>query len=223
MLLAWMGVGCLGPVKGLYPPAAGAPTHPVYVVSHGWHTGLVVPRAGLPAGLLPEADELPTAEYLEFGWGEDRFYRAKDPGIVDGAKALFWRNPSVLHVVGFRGPPARFFPDFTMVRVELSEPGMAQLCAFVRESYARDAAGKAQPLGPGLYGEGRFYRATGSYYFPKMCNFWTARALRRAGCPITPAWTISAGNVMFQARGFGTVVQPISKPMSKIDTPAAAP
>jgi len=219
LLLAWMGAGCVGPVPGLFPPVAGVPKHAVYVVNHGWHTGLVLPRAELPAGLLPEAGAFATGEYLEFGWGEDGFYRAKEPGVVDGAKAFFWRNKSVLHVVGFRGPPGEYFPDCTVVRVELSKPGLVKLCAFVQESFAHDAAGKTLLLGPGLYGESKFYRATGSYYFPEICNVWTARALRQAGCPITPACAISAGNVMFQTRRFGTVVPP----MSKIDTPAAAP
>ena len=220
LMIAAFGAGCAGPVQGLFPPAAGEPTHAIYVVSHGWHTGLVLPRAELTKTMLPEAEDFPTAEFLEIGWGEDGFYRAKKATVGLAAKALFWRNKSVLHVVGFRGPVHEYFYASKVVKVELSTLGLEMLCAFVHESYAQDAAGKALPLGPGLYGNSQFYRASGSYYFPKTCNVWTARALRQAGCPISSAYAIPARNVMFQARRFGQELKP---PMSKIDTPAAAP
>ena len=33
--------------RSLWPPAPGAPTTEVFIVSHGYHAGIVVPRAAL--------------------------------------------------------------------------------------------------------------------------------------------------------------------------------
>jgi hypothetical protein len=62
-------------------------------------------------------------------------------------------------------------------------------------------------LGPGLYGNSRFYLSRETYHLFNTCNVWTARALRAAGLPITPARAISVESLMSQARKFGAVVQ----------------
>ncbi len=200
--------GCLGPKKSLFPPAAGAPRKIIHVVSHGWHTGVIVSRADIPTNVWPAQRDFGAFESVEVGWGDDGFYRSEKITATIAVKALFWPTPSVLHVVGFNGPPEREFPESQVVRVELSPEGFTQLCTFMDRAYAHTASGRAIPLGPGLYGESEFYRASGSYYFPKTCNSWTASALRSAGCPITPLWSVTSGSVMSQAKKFGTVLPP---------------
>ncbi len=119
---------------------------------------------------------------------------------------MFWPTPTVLHVVGFNGPPEIVFSGSKLVGVELSPEGFARLCQFIDTTYTRTSAGRTIPLGPGLYGTSEFYRAHGSYYFPYTCNHWAASALRKAGCPVTPVCSVTAGCLMFQTRRFGTTV-----------------
>ena len=206
--LALLGTGCLGPKKNLFPPAAGAPRKTIHVVSHGWHTGIIVLRADIPTNVWPAQRDFAEFASLEVGWGNDGFYRADKITTAIAVKALCWPTPSVLHVVGFNGPPEREFPESKVIRVELSADGFTRLCAFMDRAYAHTVSGSAIPLGPGLYGDSEFYRANGRYYLPKTCNSWTASALRSAGCPITPLWSVTAGSVMRQAQKFGTVLQP---------------
>lgn len=206
--LALFATGCLGPKKILFPPAAGAPRKTIHVVSHGWHTGVIVSRADIPTNVWPAHRDFAPFESVEVGWGDDGFYRCDEITTAITIKALFWPTPSVLHVVGFNGPPEREFPASQVIRVELSPEGFARLCAQIDHEFTQTQQGKPIPLGPGLYGESEFYRANQSYYFPKTCNWWTARTLRAAGCPITPLWSITAGSVMSQAQRFGTVLQP---------------
>ncbi len=200
--------GCRGPKKNLFPPAAGVPRKTVHLVSHGWHTGIIVSRADIPTNVWPAQRDFAVFESVEVGWGDDGFYRSEKITATIAVQALFWPTPSVLHVVGFNGPPEQEFPESQVIRVGLSPEGFQQLCAFMDRAYAHTASGRTIPLGPGLYGESEFYRANGSYYFPKTCNSWTASALRSAGCPITPLWSVTSGNVMSQAKKFGTVLQP---------------
>jgi len=210
--------GCIRPVKGLFPPPPLEPTVPVHVVSHGWHTGLVIDRADVPPDLWPEQHDFAQSRHLEIGWGDEGFYRAQEitPGLA--LRAMFLPTPSVMHVVGFDEPVEGYFQQSKIYRVELGEPAFRQLCRFVADTYDHDSGGQAIPLGPGIYGNSRFYRAKGNYYFPKTCNIWTARALRTAGCPIDTWTTVSAGRVIDQVDDFATHVTPSDTQLAQQST-----
>ena len=191
---------CLGPVRDLYPPQPGDDRVAVHVVRHRWHTGLVVPRDQIPPEAWPEHGRFPTARFLELGWGDRAFYQSPDAGIRLALEASLASQGSVLHVAGLDRSPAEHFAHAEITPVVLSPRGAAALARFVSRAYARDAAGRPIDLGPGLYPDSRFYAATGRYSLVYTCNSWIADALRAAGCPITPAWALTAGNLMFQTR-----------------------
>ena len=208
LIVAAFGAGCVSPRSPAFPPAAGAPRKTIHVVSHGWHTGVVFSRADIPPNVWPAQNDFAPFEFIEVGWGDDGFYRTEKITAGITLKAIFWPTPSVLHMVGFDRPPAKSFPDSKVIRVELTPEGFSNLCAFVDAAYTRTASSQAIPLGPGLYGESEFYRANGSYYFPRSCNYWTASALRSAGCPTVPLCSVTASCLMAQVRRFGVLVQP---------------
>lgn len=200
---------CASPVRGLFPPKPCEKTEAVWLVDHGWHTGLIVKTSTLPSAARPSWAPLPAKSYpyTEFGWGDAGFYNAKKITLGICAKALLWKNPSVLHVVAMDEPPARYFPSSGLIRITISEAGGRLLGEAIAASYRRDPAGHRIDLGPGLYGESRFYAATGSYYSFNTCNVWTARTLRSTGAPMTPFWSIFARPVFFQASHFGEVIR----------------
>lgn len=199
--------GCLGPVSALHPPAADEPVKPVWVVGHGWHVGLAVRRADLSTAIWPESVELGAVRFIEVGWGDGDFYPAA-PGTSGMAlRAAFWSKSSVLQVIGFDLPVSEFFAGAPLVEIALSARGFDALSRFIQQAYARDDQGQLVRMGPALYGRGSFYLATGRYHAMANSNTWAARALRAAGCPITPAWALTAGNVLWQARRIGRVVQ----------------
>ena len=73
--------GCAVPRAVTAPPHPSEPTVPVYLVSHDWHTGIVIRRPDIPAGLWPEAGDFPGTEHLEVGWGDRAYYQVRDPGL----------------------------------------------------------------------------------------------------------------------------------------------
>lgn len=199
--------GCLGPVQGVFPAGSGQPTQTVYVVNHGWHTGIVVPTAPLPASIRPVWLDVTRHPHLEMGWGDDGFYRAEQVTSGIALRAMFWRNPAVLHVVAVDKPPEVYFAGSGIIAVTVSAEGFRRLCTYLADSYATTDRGEVFDLGTGIYGTSRFYRATGHYYFPNTCNKWTARALRATGAPISPFYALRAENVFSQSRKFGVVVR----------------
>src|SRR4030043_1972694 len=115
--------GCLGPVKHLYPPSPGDPVKTIYVVSHGWHTGLVLNTADITdqQRLVPEFFK--KSKSIEFGWGDEEFYKSKEFSLWITVKAAILPTPAVLHLVDLRFPADIHFPKSGIVKVNLSEQG----------------------------------------------------------------------------------------------------
>lgn len=197
-----------GADASLYPPSLDSEPIPVFVVDHGYHAGLVVPRARLSeaarrigsAPLIAVTERFGEFEWLEIGWGDEGFYRnvaRVSPGTLHHvARALFWPgNRSILHVVGFSIPVEDAWPDSPQVRLEVSQAGFDRLARHVGGSFVLEG-GQPVDAGPGLYGPSRFFAAQGDYSLLNLCNHWTGQALAAAGLPYAPVpSTLSAGLV----------------------------
>ena len=192
-------VACLAELK--------APAKSVYLVSHGWHAGIVIRRADLAEDQWPGLAHLPMSEFLEVGWGDRDYYRTPDPSWAVTLKAALLPTESVLHVVAFNAAVPSYFPRSEIIELPLSEAGFERLSRHVSASFARDAVGNGIPVGPGLYGVSQMYLSTETYHLFNTCNVWTARAIKAAGCPIMPAATITVDRLMARVRGFGRLIQ----------------
>jgi len=184
----------------LWPSAPGEPRVEIFVVSHGYHSGLVLPRETLAeaagrrgdAALVTVSQRFAGFHWLEVGWGDEGFYRhVPDAAALTfglAIRALFRPgNPSVVHVVGFPGHPREVFARSDLVRIELSSRGWARMLDGLEASFDKGDGGAAlEPLGPGLYGPSLFYRGTEAFHVFNVCNHWVARLLSAAGVPTAP-------------------------------------
>jgi uncharacterized protein (TIGR02117 family) len=155
---------------------------PLYLIGHGWHTGIALRAADIDFGRWPQIPHPAGARHIEIGWGDRDFYPAPGFNLWYGAKALFWPTPSVLHVVGFDEPPARRFPASSVREVRVSREGLERLLAYVASSFEPGAA----PIAPSLYAAGAFYPSRETFHIFNTCNTWVARALREAGVTAEP-------------------------------------
>lgn len=167
-----------------------------YVVSHGWHTGFVVPARDLNALIPALIHRFGEPRFYEVGWGDEGFYRAKEITFGLALQAAFWPTDTVLHVVALPQPPFDYFPGSRVVRVSLSRGQYDGLLRFIAQSFAFRENGEILPLSEGLYGNSEFYRAQGQYFLFNTCNSWTAKGLKSAGFDVTPAFKLTAGSVM---------------------------
>ena len=208
LVLCAVGVACAVPeTKTASPPKPDELGNTVYLTSHGWHAGIVIRRADIPDSVWPEHTEFPDSVYLEVGWGDSDYYRTPDPHWGITLKAALLPTASVLHVVGFSSSVPAYFPYSEIIEIRLSDPGFAELCRYIAASYLKDPAGNSVALGPGLYGESRFYESHEIYHLFNNCNAWTDRALETAGCPLDPAPVFTVETLMDRARSCGKVIQ----------------
>lgn len=201
---------CLGRVPAAGPGDAGS-SRSIYVVSNGWHSGIVLERARISPSVWPEPSDVAGSRYVEVGWGDEAAYTAHRMTTRLGLSAAFRSTSSALYVAGFNAPVLERFEGLDVVVLPLEPPALDALSRFIRESVARDRLGNAIRLGPGSADESAFYRATGRFHLFNTCNTWVARALRSAGRPIIPALTLTAAQLMEQVATFGIVLQ--SRPM----------
>jgi uncharacterized protein (TIGR02117 family) len=166
----------LGACAHAPPETACEPTRTLYVVSHGWHSGIVVERADL-AGRLPSLGVGKEA-YVEVGWGEERFYQARETTLGMALSAVLRPNPSVLQVVPFTGSPRAYFSNSEVRELRTDEAGYAAALDRIAASFKPGA----ERLGRSLYGEGWFYRAEGSFHLFNNCNTWVSAVLQEAVC-----------------------------------------
>jgi len=216
--LLWLCSACAGPV---HPPVpvqgeASAPAHAprlrpegetavsIYLVNHGWHTGLIVRRADIPLGFIPESADFPQADYLELGWGDWDYYQADDPGFWLTLKAGLWPTASVLHVVGIQTAVTERFAGYEVIRLDVDRAGFARLVTYLHHSFLRVGTVKARPLRSGWGPNSFFYPARGKFHLLNTCNSWAARALEAAGYPMGVVEPVMADQLMAKVRPFAT-------------------
>jgi len=178
------------------PTQVVAPDDVIYIVSHGWHTGVVLPSTLIQSQMPALKQRFKDSPYLEFGWGDKGFYQAKE--ITSGLtlQAIFWPTEAVMHVVAVPTKVPDFFPNSQAIQICLNGAEYFALVKFVQNSFARDNDGKVIPQRNGLYGDSQFYTAVGDYYMMNTCNKWTAKALKSAGLDLWPTFKLTAGSVM---------------------------
>jgi uncharacterized protein (TIGR02117 family) len=193
---------CSAPIMQLDSHPAREKDKRVFVVHNNWHAALVVRKADLSQGLVPEQDQFPEAEYLEISWGDRDYFPATEESVGLALRAALWSRGSVLHVVGFRGAVKDYFTEAEIIELALSRESFRRLSEFVSASFIRaDLIMPAQSQ-PGLVANGRFYPASGRFSILRTCNTWLAEALKSAGLGISPWYVITAGSLARQVRPY---------------------
>nr|WP_243214855.1 MULTISPECIES: DUF2459 domain-containing protein [Methylobacterium] len=209
-------------------PAPDAEGTVIALVSHGWHSGLVLPRAVLTgAGSGPALASIATRfrayPEIEFGWGEARFYRATPTlaqfDLALALAALFTPGgrDGIVQVVGLERPARDSFPASDLVPLRVSKQGLARFLARLEASF-RLVDGQPVAGGPGLYGPSLFYDGAGRFSYTNVCNHWAARLLNAAGLPVTPVLDTHPAGLLLDLRWRAGLV-PLSPPTANLSKP----
>jgi len=168
----------------------------VYVVSHGWHTGFVIPAPEIQR-VIPELEKrFGNTPYIEFGWGDKEFYQAKGTTLGLTLRAILWPTESVVHSVAVPLKVEEYFSNSEVVKLCLNDGELSALIGFISGSFYRDKSGNLLGLQKGIYGDSKFYSGVGYFHLMNTCNRWTAKGLKSFGLDISPKLKLTASSVM---------------------------
>ena len=169
----------------------------IYVVSHGWHTGLVLPADKIQSRLPKLKTRFSNTPNIELGWGDKGFYQAEEITIGLALRALFWSSSgSIVHAVAVPSNVKAFFPNSEIEKLCLTDSEYASLLDFISSSFNKNHQAELVELKNGLYGDSEFYEGVGNYHLLNTCNSWTAKGLKSAGMDISPAFSLTASSVI---------------------------
>ncbi|GFE81250.1 membrane protein [Steroidobacter agaridevorans] len=206
VLLTGLLSGCASNDACYAPTTPHESLHSVYVIKRAWHTGVAVAAADWPNRNWPVLADFPESRYLEFGWGDARFYQAPagEESWWLALRAAFFSTASVVHVIGFDRPTPEALLADEVIEVRLSAEGLRKLTASIEAEFNENTP---KSFGAPLLGTpepNKFYYAKRRFFFPRMCNWWTSQRLHDGGCPIA-AWSVfSANRVIREAKGFAS-------------------
>ena len=168
----------------------------IYIVSHGWHTGIVIPAKRIQNQLPELRKRFGDIPYIEFGWGDKDYYQVKEATTGITLKAILWPTESVIHAVAVPERADKFFANSIVENLCISGRGYSSLVRYISESFYKDEYGEILELKGGLYGNSQFYTGVGNFYFMNTCNNWTAKGLKSAGMDISPTFKLTADSIM---------------------------
>lgn len=184
--------------KWKYLPEPNEQTIKIYIISHDWHTGIVIPNHKFNNKLLSLNEHFKNAKFYELGWGDKDFYQANEITTKITLKAVFWPTASVMHVVALSSEPRFSFPFSKRIELELSEKAYKLLIDNLTKTFKLNEKNELIKKTKGIYGYSYFFEANGYYFMTNTCNSWTAEMLDAAGIPIRTCFTLTADSVMSQ-------------------------
>lgn len=173
------------------------PEVPIYVLTNGMHTDIVVPIKSEQIDWSKEVKFTNTLSkdsiynYVGFGWGDKNFYlntpEWTDLKLSIALKATFGLGESAIHTTFFKN----IIEDEHCKQINISEEQYLRLIQYIQASFKRDSQGKVIPISTNaMYGDSdSFYEGVGSYSMIHTCNSWANAGLKSCGqkaCLWTP-------------------------------------
>ena len=160
---------------------------PVYILSNGVHTDIVVPLKNKIKDWSKEITYLDTKakdstkNLLAFGWGDKGFYLDTptwaDLKFSTAAKAVTGLSSSAMHVTFYNNLKENEYCR----KILISESQYKKMIQYIEDSFQLNITNNIQRIGTHSYGENDiFYEAKGSYSLFYTCNSWANQALKAA-------------------------------------------
>src|SRR5687768_8455452 len=179
-------------------PAVTGDRHRVLVADWGYHAAIIIEQP--PGWMLgPPGEE--AAPFVEFAWGDRRFYMESNYWPHSVFATLMLPTSSVTYVDGRDAPPVRGFRS--LHEREVSGAELRALAMELESSIRRDERGARLPAFAPVAGyPGRFLSGVGSYLWWTNCNRWAVDRLAAAGLADGGRGVIFSGAVASRLRGF---------------------
>jgi hypothetical protein len=178
------------------PRAQASPASIVYVDRRSWHIAIGFAAGDLLPPLAQVRAQFPAAAYLEFGFGDRRYYEHHGTGTL---LAALWPGDGLILMTALKGTPAEAFGAANVLQLPVTARQSRAIQSFIWRSLSGGQRA-IEPLAPGPYEGSEFYAAIPKYSGLYTCNTWAAQSLQSAGLPIRSRAVVFAGQLWSQAR-----------------------
>lgn len=197
-------IGCVTPVRELWPPPPDAPSRTIYVSLDAWHAMIAFPE---------------NRGFEEWGYAERAWYLEGRQGPTGALRALFWPTEGVVEVgrhdqVWAARTPQ---PPSDLFTFRLSDEGYLRL-----RNHLRSTIAGTEPVQ--VTGNSTFYPSERSYHLFHQCHQYVARALQEAGLPTSVFGAFTRASLAMQLRRAERIaVEATALPHRKTSTGQVAP
>lgn len=173
---------------------------PIYVVSQGWHTGLIIPTNCLGDSIWPGTHNYSKYTNVIIGWGDADYYQNKNFNLWYATKAALWPTSSTLHIKAFN--EINEIDPLVNEKVELliDRDNFNNLCRFLKKQFQLNNQDQLIPQGVGFYSNSQFFESNKEYTAINNSNVWTAKALKEAGFDLNPYSYLTQKSVIRKAK-----------------------
>ena len=173
----------------------------VWVVQEFWHTGIVFNIDDIDAENWPYIKNYQDRNYIDVGWGDEKFYQAHGNPVLLAARAILWPTQSVMQIFSFNTPlQSAYGSESRILEIPLTNEQFKALTRYVSDSYILDESG--YPITSTEYGETEHYfLSTRKYHLFRTCNTWVARAFRHSGLDARVFFVLNANQLFRQLSG----------------------
>ncbi len=157
-----------------------------YVVQESWHTGIILKTSSVPDTLWPNAKDFSNYNFIDIGWGDEKFYQIPGISIPLAIRAVLLPTSSVFRVHGFNSSPLKYYGYATLFKIEASPERFQNLVSFIVSSFKVDVDGNLIQSD-----QKGFYKAKRSYHLFRTCNTWVGLGLKTSGYPIESCFLLT--------------------------------
>lgn len=156
-------------------PDAASRSYRVYVFSRwGYHSAIALEQ---PPGWHLGPSDAADAPFVEYAWGNLRYFRDQDRSVGVTLSAVFLPTESTMYLRGWKSPPTTDMGARDIYTREISADQLRTLVTALEQSFPRTEAG-GRPL---HYPNHPYFYPSGEYYiWWNDCNAWTIRILQQA-------------------------------------------
>lgn len=189
-------------VETVTVPVAAEDSVELYLLSDNLHTALVFDLAWLEESGYVKPAEVPRRKYVAMSWGEKTAYMQKRwLSPVQVFRALCTPSSSVMEIIPFDWKVEEVCHHQKVYVANVPRSRGVDLAAFLNACANKDSKGRPITIAPSSWGDGRLIQCPEnySYYFPRICNVWTAQALGACGFTLNTTTALSASGLSRQA------------------------
>ncbi len=174
-------------------------TYVVQIIQAGWHTGIIMKTSDIPPSIFKAIERYNNHKYIDFSWGDEKYYQIPDPNLYITARSVLWPTQSVISIDAFSRDIFDYYRQPEIVEINMSKDQFYNLCRILANSFIRDNNG-------GII-RSTFYRDSSDFFLSKRkysalrtCNTWVALVLKETGFDISSFFLITTNQLFRRLR-----------------------